>query len=169
MGHLLSQFQRTDTVSLVIIVTPKHENRAECLLLWRCPPVPDPPEFPSLEPTQLHHRLVEERMGGYCFFHGLLMTNVILGLVHLADQHGITSLWSTIDSARAVLGIVCLGPNKFETTREPTHCVCLINVKGGGAQREPMQYVLDVGFGRRGRLYLYRYLDLPNLAPKAWK
>lgn len=134
----------------------------------------EPRISPPLDPTSLHDRIVRSQLGGYCFFHSLNSTNVVLGLIQLQrhedrdldhsqggksnKQQGHRQGWQ-ITNARPVLGVVSIGKEPktdrpiFESRREPTHCVTLVTVLDARTGVEE-RAVMDVGFGRKGPIGL---------------
>ena len=114
---------------------------------------------PALDPASLHDRITRTHLGGYCFFHSLNSTNLVLGLSAVQERsrsHTQTGArgWR-LSEARPVLGVVCIGKERgrpvFESRREPTHCVTLITLQQN-ARTE--RYIMDVGFGRKGPIGL---------------
>jgi hypothetical protein len=136
--------------------------------------VAEPRISPPLDPTSLHDRIVHSQLGGYCFFHSLNSTNVVLGLIQLQRSGGLVpdrgqeeesnrqrdgrQGWQ-ITNARPVLGVVSVGKEPktdrpiFESRREPTHCVTLVNLLDTRTGIEE-RAVMDVGFGRKGPIGL---------------
>jgi hypothetical protein len=136
--------------------------------------VAEPRISPPLDPTSLHDRIVRSQLGGYCFFHSLNSTNVVLGLVQLQQsgemvtdrgqedesnrQRGHRQGWQ-ITNARPILGVVSIGKEPetdrpiFESRREPTHCVTLVTLLDSRTGVEE-RAVMDVGFGRKGPIGL---------------
>lgn len=134
----------------------------------------EPRISPPLDPSSLHDRIVHSQLGGYCFFHSLNSTNVVLGLIQLQrnedrdldhSQEGNSNRqrdhrqgWQ-ITNARPVLGVVSIGKEPetdrpiFESRREPTHCVTLVTVLDSRTGVEE-RAVMDVGFGRKGPIGL---------------
>ena len=134
----------------------------------------EPRISPPLDPSSLHDRIVRSQLGGYCFFHSLNSTNVVLGLIQLQRnedrdldysqegnsnrQRGHRQGWQ-ITNARPVLGVVSIGKEPetdrpiFESRREPTHCVTLVTVLDSRTGVEE-RAVMDVGFGRKGPIGL---------------
>lgn len=88
---------------------------------------------PPLDPASIHSRLVARHLGGYCYFHGLELCQILLGLG---------------STCRPVSAYVKEGPSKEGESRimlptRPTHCCVLLDLDG-------TTYFVDCGFARRG-------------------
>lgn len=89
---------------------------------------------PPLDPVSIHSRLVERHLGGYCYFHGLELCQILLGLGY---------------SCRPVSAYVREGPpdkdspDRIVLPQRPTHCCVLLELEG-------TTYLVDCGFARRG-------------------
>jgi arylamine N-acetyltransferase len=87
--------------------------------------------------------MVERHLGGYCYFHGLELCQILLGLGY---------------SCRPVSAYVREGPPTEEKpehmvlTQRPTHCCVLLELDG-------TTYLVDCGFSRRGPV---TQIPLPN-------
>lgn len=98
---------------------------------------------PPLDPASIHARLVSRHLGGYCYFHGLELSQILLGLGY---------------TCRPVSAYVKEGPSAEGESRimlppRPTHCCVLLELNGS-------TYLIDCGFARRGPV-------LPVPLPKA--
>ena len=89
---------------------------------------------PPLDPASIHSRLVVRHLGGYCYFHGLELCQILLGLGY---------------SCRPVSAYVREGPpsddgsDRVILPKRPTHCCVLLELDG-------TTYLVDCGFARRG-------------------
>lgn len=89
---------------------------------------------PPLDPVSIHARLVERHLGGYCYFHGLELCQILLGLGY---------------TCRPVSAYVREGPpsdddpQRIVLPQRPTHCCVLLKLDG-------TTYLVDCGFARRG-------------------
>ncbi|GHJ90377.1 hypothetical protein NliqN6_6779 [Naganishia liquefaciens] len=89
---------------------------------------------PPLDPASIHSRLVDRHLGGYCYFHGLGISQILLGLGY---------------SCRPVSAYVREGPSSSDASdsvilpERPTHCCVLLDL-------EDTTYLIDCGFARRG-------------------
>lgn len=91
---------------------------------------------PPLDPSAIQNRLVERHLGGYCYFHALQLSRILLGLGYVCRPVSAFVRESAEPSWKQ---------REIPLPKRPTHCCILLELNG-------KRYLVDCGFSRKGPL-----------------